>query len=158
MDGLCELTSRLNRRKPNYDIPDPDYELDHGSDGIANHYSANMERDEDYECEDTSLTPEQIRKSMSKEQIELQKDLKIMHRRGNDFQSKRPEFKSKHHEIMSKGAIRKESQQNEQSELSAKLKSRSDVIKQADEAKKLEDCKPEFMKVQLKKGKGSQNP
>ncbi len=47
-----------------------------------------------------------------------------------DLQSKRPEFKSKHHEIMAKGASRKELEQNEQSELKAKLKSRSDVINQ----------------------------
>ena len=47
-----------------------------------------------------------------------------------DFQAKRPEFKAKHHEIMAKGQQRKESKEVAESELSTKLKSRSEKIEQ----------------------------
>ena len=49
---------------------------------------------------------------------------------GVDFKSKRPEFKVKHHEIMSKGLQRKESNEAKESELSTKLRTRSEQIQQ----------------------------
>lgn len=49
---------------------------------------------------------------------------------GIDLKSKRPEFKVKHHEIMSKGTQRKESKEVAESELSTKLRTRSERIQQ----------------------------
>ncbi len=74
-----------------YEIPDPDYDLEHeshenGLAGIDHFISISVDkmeraREEENVADETSLTPEQIRRLMSKEQKELQKDLKIMQRR-----------------------------------------------------------------------------
>eukprot|EP00795_Rhopilema_esculentum_P000529 gene529-10212_t len=166
MDGLCELTSRIHQRKPSYDIPEPDYDTgdEVNLSSNRNRYPATVttmgsNENVDYDSDENhgSLSPQQIRAMMSKEQKELQRDLKIMQKRGMDFQAKRPEFKAKHHEIMAKGQQRKESKEVAESELSTKLKSRSEKIEQAEKAKKIEDDRPEFLKVNLKKGKGNPN-
>jgi len=152
MDGLCELTARMQRNRRAYEIPAPDYDTD--DDNSQRESTLEMENDGDiYEGEGQhgSLSPEQIRSMMSKEQKELQRDLKIMQKGGVNFKSKRPEFKVKHHEIMSKGIQRKESNEAKESELSTKLRTRSEQIQQAENAQKCEDDKPEFMKVNLKK-------
>lgn len=54
--------------------------------------------------------------------------MKYCNFRGVDLKSKRPEFKVKHHEIMSKGTQRRESKEAEESELSTKLRTRSEKI------------------------------
>lgn len=151
MDRLCEITARMSQKQPVCEIPAPDYDFQDRNDGLINNYSVKMETVENTGYI-TPISPDQIRSVMSKGQKELQKDLKIMQRSGVDFQAKRPEFKAKHHEIKSKGMQREED--SKESELSAKLKSRSNVIKQAEEAQKIEDEKPEFMKINLRKGKG----
>ena len=67
-----------------YNIPAPDYETDSTVTEVSTKSNVVMEKNGDiYEAEEShgSLSPEQIRSMMSKEQKDLQRDLKIMQKR-----------------------------------------------------------------------------
>lgn len=75
-----------------HNIPPPDYDSTPRSQGSHQPTIVMEEKDTCYEGDERqdSLSPEQIRSMMSREQKELQRDLKIMQKRYNSFQLIRP--------------------------------------------------------------------
>ncbi|KXJ28381.1 actin cytoskeleton-regulatory complex protein sla1 [Exaiptasia diaphana] len=133
MDGLCELTAKtqfwpgLGRNHPSY--PPEDYI--------------------------TNASPTQQKKlskpeARTKEQTKLQKDLKFSQQRG--IQLGRPELVKTWEKFENKKTA-KEKENSSETELATKLKTISKKLEDEENAKKIEEMKPEFMKVSLKKAK-----
>lgn len=135
MDALCELTAKISQN-PNPGRYHPQYPR------------------EDYLDESTPpTTPEFKRKttplSTSREQEELRRDLKFSQQRG--IQLGRPELVKTWEKFEQKKSVKAEKEKVPDSELESRFRSISQKQEDLEKQKEVEDSKPEFLKVSLKK-------
>lgn len=135
MDALCELTAKI-KENPQLGRNHPKYPK------------------EDYLDTTPPTTPETKRTTApltaSKEQDELRKDLKFNQQRG--IQLGRPELVKTWEKFEQKKSVKAE--KVEGSELESRFRSISQKQEDIEKKKQMEDSKPEFMKVSLKRSTG----
>ncbi|KAL9972781.1 hypothetical protein ACROYT_G019152 [Oculina patagonica] len=135
MDALCELTAKI-QQNPHPGRNHPKYPK------------------EDYLDDVTPPTTPELKRtthplSTSKEQDELRKDLKFSQQRGINLG--RPELVKTWEKFEHKKSVKAEKEKGSDSELESRFRSISQKQEDLEKQKELEDTKPEFMRVSLKK-------